>query len=468
MGKDFTPEWVDWVELNIRRGCDRDGIFRILLDEGFGHEQIVAQMGYRPSVDTARIKNPLRELAESSDRAASGFARKVRLFRDRIYLPNASRPDTGLAEIYLLDDFLDAEECRELVARIKSRLRASEIAAASEKDPHFRTSSTCDLGNLNDPFVREIDNRICRMLGVDASYSEAIQGQHYAVGQEFKPHTDYFEADQFDAYCGSQGQRTYTFFIYLNEVEEGGETEFPRLGLKIRPRPGRAVIWNNLTEEGVPNTNTIHHAVPVVRGEKCVITKWFRANGSGPMYTKEPHEFIPIYTRTGFGKSRLDPDLFRAVAGFYRQHRDSACDEAVEGGYVYTDQPGGAASTLVQLPPDMRAQIHESLLDELTRWSGVALVPTHVYGIRTYRRGAVLQPHRDRLQTHIISAIINVDQQADTPWALAIDDNYYRTHRVYLEPGEVIFYEGGRLAHGRPEPFEGEYYANIFCHYRPA
>jgi prolyl 4-hydroxylase len=75
--------------------------------------------------------------------------------------------------------------------------------------------------------------------------------------------------------------------------------------------------------------------------------------------------------------------------------------------------------------------------------------------------------HRDKLKTHIISAIINVDQVVDEDWPLIIEDNYYRKHHVFLNPGEVIFYESARLDHGRPLPLKGNKFANIFCHFMP-
>jgi len=40
--------------------------------------------------------------------------------------------------------------------------------------------------------------------------------------------------------------------------------------------------------------------------------------------------------------------------------------------------------------------------------------------------------------------------------------------QVVIEPGEFVFYEGMRLAHGRPYPLDGEFYAGIFVHYQPA
>lgn len=95
------------------------------------------------------------------------------------------------------------------------------------------------------------------------------------------------------------------------------------------------------------------------------------------------------------------------------------------------------------------------------------LEPTCVYGIRRYNRGAALKPHRDWEKTHIISAILNIDQDVDEEWPLQIEDHFYRTHHILLTPGEMLLYEGARLMHGRPTPLNGNHYSNIFVHYSP-
>jgi prolyl 4-hydroxylase len=95
------------------------------------------------------------------------------------------------------------------------------------------------------------------------------------------------------------------------------------------------------------------------------------------------------------------------------------------------------------------------------------LEPTYVYGIRIYKDKAILKSHRDRLETHIISAIINVDQEVNVDWPLVIEDNFSREHYVMLKPGDMVFYEGGRLKHGRPIALNGKSFANIFCHFKP-
>ena len=32
----------------------------------------------------------------------------------------------------------------------------------------------------------------------------------------------------------------------------------------------------------------------------------------------------------------------------------------------------------------------------------------------------------------------------------------------------MVWYEAARLMHGRPEPFQGDFYENLLLHYRPA
>ena len=151
-------------------------------------------------------------------------------------------------------------------------------------DEAFRTSSTCDLSLLGDPRVEALDHRAARLLGLNPAYSEGVQGQHYAPAQQFKPHTDFFEphTPEYAEHCAGKGNRTWTFMVYLNDVPEGGETHFPRLGRRVRPRKGMALAWNNLNADGSPNRDTLHAGLPVIRGEKVVITKWFRERGAGP------------------------------------------------------------------------------------------------------------------------------------------------------------------------------------------
>jgi len=179
-------------------------------------------------------------------------------------------------ELFIRRHFLTEAECAALIEQIDTRRRPSEISDDIGV-ANFRTSETCDL-DWRDPLVTQVDARIGALLGLDLATSEPIQGQRYAPGQEFKPHTDTFEPGGVDYYlhCAETGQRTWTAMIYLNEPDEGGATRFKLLGKSIAPETGKLLAWNNLLPDGRPNPSTLHQGMRVRRGSKYILTKWFR------------------------------------------------------------------------------------------------------------------------------------------------------------------------------------------------
>ena len=75
------------------------------------------------------------------------------------------------------------------------------------------------------------------------------------------------------------GQRIYTAIAYLNDVEEGGATEFRDLNISVKPKKGSILVWKNV----LPGTTKVHplslHAGrPVTGGEKYAFNLWFREN----------------------------------------------------------------------------------------------------------------------------------------------------------------------------------------------
>ena len=172
--------------------------------------------------------------------------------------------------------FLDPEFCAELITLIDAGRRPSTIAD-DNGDHYFRTSETCDLP-MGDPRTQKLDTMLADISGIDPAHGEPLQGQRYAVGQEFKAHCDYFNPDGQDwlKYCSVAGQRTWTFMIYLNEPEAGGATRFKVIKKSFQPETGKLVCWNNRRPNQSINPNTMHHGMKVRKGTKYVITKWYR------------------------------------------------------------------------------------------------------------------------------------------------------------------------------------------------
>ena len=126
--------------------------------------------------------------------------------------------------------------------------------------------------------VAKVEEAIAALLGLPLALGEPIQGQRYAPGQEFKPHTDTFEPTgaDFFVHCAARGNRSWTAMIYLNEPEQGGATRFKAVGKIVQPETGKLLAWNNLLSDGRPNPATLHQGMKVRQGTKYILTKWFR------------------------------------------------------------------------------------------------------------------------------------------------------------------------------------------------
>lgn len=190
--------------------------------------------------------------------------------------PGAKRAPIDGAEIYTVAQFLDDADCAMLMATIDAGARPSTLLTDSP-DPNFRTSSSCDLDRWA-PEIRAIDERVAALLGIPADHGETLQGQRYAPGQQFRAHHDYFHEDQsyWERMKAEGGQRTWTAMIFLNAVETGGATWFPQAGVRVKPKPGTLLAWNNMRADGSANPLTLHEGMAVTAGTKYIVTKWFR------------------------------------------------------------------------------------------------------------------------------------------------------------------------------------------------
>lgn len=190
--------------------------------------------------------------------------------------PGVRRVPNRDIELFILREFVTGHECAALIDLIDEHRRPSTIAD-DQGIARFRTSETCDL-DPSQLLVADITGRMAALIGIEPSHAEPIQGQRYAPGQEFRPHTDTFNPGSADYYlhCAEAGQRTWTAMIYLNKPEDGGATRFKLIGKTIQPEAGTLLAWNNLLADGSPNPATLHQGMKVRRGVKYILTLWFR------------------------------------------------------------------------------------------------------------------------------------------------------------------------------------------------
>jgi len=181
--------------------------------------------------------------------------------------------------IYVVDDFLTATEMDHFRRKIEAgkfqRSFVDQVSSTSaEKDEKVcfdgshRTSTFLSFTKQHDSVIARIERRVAdECLSLPISSVEALQLVRYKPKQFFGVHHDLGDFDEARGTvelprksCWSR-RRLVTFFCYLNESD--GATHFPEAGnLRVQPRPGRAVVFANMLENGDPDCRTIHAGEP--------------------------------------------------------------------------------------------------------------------------------------------------------------------------------------------------------------
>jgi len=156
---------------------------------------------------------------------------------------------------------------------LNSRGEAQKIVSKTRTSENAWCSNEC----VEDPIVQGVTKRIEEIIKTPSSYYEDYQLLRYTEGQYYKVHHDMSENEEMEF---GGGPRTLTFFLYLSDVEEGGETHFPRLKLKVAPKKGRAVLWPSVLDENSykQDRRTHHESLPVKKGIKYAANHWIHSN----------------------------------------------------------------------------------------------------------------------------------------------------------------------------------------------
>ncbi|KAH0482305.1 MAG: hypothetical protein KVP17_004462 [Porospora cf. gigantea B] len=172
------------------------------------------------------------------------------------------------SEIQLMyfTDFVTKQEIRALLAlcndwkpsKTSSGATGSSVDDYTAQESSSQTSMVMRFQRPRHPLVDRLEKRAAAVLGVSVEHIESLKILRYEVGQFFKVHHD-------------GDFRGHTFLVYLNDVEEGGETEFPCLNVDIKPTRGVGVLFGNCKPDGSADWRMLHAAKPVIKGVKYCI-----------------------------------------------------------------------------------------------------------------------------------------------------------------------------------------------------
>lgn len=180
---------------------------------------------------------------------------------------------------------------------------------------------------------------------------------------------------------------------------------------------------------------------------------------------------VPMLDKTGVGFLKMSQTkrmrdillpFYERAAEFIETH------PIIPGNYTNIDIIGQSKIDLDKHQV-IRLAVVKEMQQVLQWWTGMRLKHTSTFGIRIYRRGSMLIDHVDRKDTHLASAVIHIGREVDPDggWPLEVLLGDKTVGEVYLQPGEMVLYEGAWMRHGRPMRFKGESFANLFSHFAP-
>ncbi|XP_022217619.2 prolyl 4-hydroxylase subunit alpha-1-like [Drosophila obscura] len=160
--------------------------------------------------------------------------------------------------ISIYHDVLSNEELA-IVKRLASPLLTRNRITYREIDSFTdymatRPWQSAELSGSMHAIINTLNRRIRLAIHAPGSSlkSEDLQVRNFGIGGHFLEHTP-------------GDKDVVTALLYLSNVEQGGETHFPSLNLRVTPQKGSLLVW--------PRTGNSHIECPVIVGNKWVATK---------------------------------------------------------------------------------------------------------------------------------------------------------------------------------------------------
>lgn len=280
----FTPEFGAWLSRNIERGCTAEVLVNSMVEQKFQPEVArglveafsrARRDGVAPPAGVVELDTSPSAYVYETPRLPAGPV---------LHAPDRSVPvllRLRRPVLAVLEGVLSAEECAELIHLARPRLQPSTVVdplTGEDKTAGHRDSEGMFFRLCETPFIARLDQRISALMHLPVENGEGLQVLRYGTGARSTPHFDFLQPGNQanrDSLARS-GQRVSSLVTYLNEVERGGETEFPELGLAVLPRRGNAVYFEYSNSLQQVDPLSVHAGAAVGSGEKWALTKWMR------------------------------------------------------------------------------------------------------------------------------------------------------------------------------------------------
>lgn len=145
-----------------------------------------------------------------------------------------------------------------------------DLAGEGRLDQRVRDGHCCSIPNMFEDLVVQAVNRcIAAATGTKAGWGEPLNILKYTPGQQYRPHHDGTGTDNVSV-------RALTALIWLNDQFEGGETDFPKINVRVRGGVGDMLVFKNIRDNGGFDDRMLHAGLPVTDGVKWMASRWIR------------------------------------------------------------------------------------------------------------------------------------------------------------------------------------------------
>jgi len=229
--------------------------------------------GIGRKADPIAARQMLTELAKEDKFAALQLA-----FLDHVSCEKRlaeATPKIISAEPYiaLYPQLFSPAECRYLAVLGTPWLEKAGILDSSGHgrfDDQIRDAESCSIPNLAEDLVVQAINRCIAVATLtDPGWGEPLNILKYSPGQQYRPHHDGTGTDNISV-------RALTALIWLNDQFEGGETDFPKIKVRVLGGVGDMLVFKNVRDNGELDERMIHAGLPVTKGVKWMASRWIR------------------------------------------------------------------------------------------------------------------------------------------------------------------------------------------------
>lgn len=184
--------------------------------------------------------------------------------------------------VRVFPNFVTDSVCAWLIEQARPNLKRALIYdAVGGKDiaDHMRTNSAAGFDLVQADLVQAaVQWRMSVAVGVPIAHMEGPTVLHYAIGEQITNHYDFVNprTQNYQEEIAKRGQRIVTFLVYLNDDYEGGETDFPDLGLRYHGAKGNGIFFTNALPNGEPDLRMVHAGLPPKDNEKWLMSQFIR------------------------------------------------------------------------------------------------------------------------------------------------------------------------------------------------